>query len=55
MKKQVKKLRLSRETIRTLEERRLEEAAGAGSGFATVCNCSVCTGCEPGCISGGCC
>ena len=51
MRKRRKKLSLARETILNLEKRQLEDAKGAGSGYASVCNCSVCTGCQHGCIS----
>lgn len=42
MKKQLKKLTLHRETLRSLEEKNLELAAG-GTGSACLCSITNCT------------
>lgn len=51
MKKQLKKLTLSRETLRNLSRREIQTAHGAAS-YDTSCRCRIETGCE--CDSEGC-
>lgn len=45
MKKSIKKLRLHRETLRSLTDRSLEKAAGGVSDAGTLCasDCGTCT------------
>ena len=47
MKKQKapKKLALSRETLRNLHDRELQEAAGGAHSAGQVTKCSICPGC----------
>lgn len=45
----LKKLSLNRETVRSLDDRRLAEAVGGATAFCTVTQCSNCRNCSLAC------
>jgi hypothetical protein len=51
MKKNVRRLRLSRETLRILQGDDVKVVAGGTNSFPTSCECFIATGCE--CASQG--